>query len=70
MVDVLRRKGGPLPCDQVVPVFYQTLKAVQHMHKQKPPIVHRDLKVNICTVITLYCHFIMWYSLLGSYMSM
>ncbi|XP_053321083.1 cyclin-G-associated kinase [Spea bombifrons] len=36
---------GPLSCDTVLKVFYQTCRAVQHMHKQKPPIIHRDLKV-------------------------
>ncbi|XP_063086123.1 cyclin-G-associated kinase isoform X8 [Cavia porcellus] len=36
---------GPLPCDTVLKIFYQTCKAVQHMHRQKPPIIHRDLKV-------------------------
>lgn len=36
---------GPLSCDTVLKIFYQTCRAVQHMHKQKPPIIHRDLKV-------------------------
>ncbi|XP_069482459.1 cyclin-G-associated kinase [Ambystoma mexicanum] len=36
---------GPLSCDTLLKVFYQTCRAVQHMHKQKPPIIHRDLKV-------------------------
>ncbi|KAM6150539.1 cyclin-G-associated kinase isoform 2-T2 [Erethizon dorsatum] len=36
---------GPLPCDTVLKIFYQTCRAVQHMHRQKPPIIHRDLKV-------------------------
>lgn len=36
---------GPLSCDTILKVFYQTCRAVQHMHKQKPPIIHRDLKV-------------------------
>uniref|UniRef100_A0A8B9DG46 Cyclin-G-associated kinase n=1 Tax=Anser cygnoides TaxID=8845 RepID=A0A8B9DG46_ANSCY len=36
---------GPISCDTVLKIFYQTCRAVQHMHKQKPPITHRDLKV-------------------------
>lgn len=36
---------GPLPCDTILKIFYQTCRAVQHMHRQKPPIIHRDLKV-------------------------
>lgn len=36
---------GCLSCDTVLKIFYQTCRAVQHMHKQKPPIIHRDLKV-------------------------
>ncbi|XP_055977479.1 cyclin-G-associated kinase isoform X1 [Sorex fumeus] len=36
---------GPLSCDTVLKIFYQTCRAVLHMHKQKPPIIHRDLKV-------------------------
>ncbi|CAL1529543.1 unnamed protein product [Lymnaea stagnalis] len=44
LVDELNRRGRPLPFDQVLRVFYQTCRAVQHMHKQKPPVVHRDLK--------------------------
>ncbi len=46
-MDVLRSLGKPLPCDQVLQVFYQVTRAVQHMHRQKPPIVHRDLKVGL-----------------------
>ncbi|OXB72297.1 UNVERIFIED_CONTAM: hypothetical protein H355_013341 [Colinus virginianus] len=36
---------GLISCDTVLKIFYQTCRAVQHMHKQKPPIIHRDLKV-------------------------
>ncbi|XP_073540946.1 cyclin-G-associated kinase isoform X2 [Phyllobates terribilis] len=36
---------GPLSCDTILKIFFQTSRAVQHMHKQKPPIIHRDLKV-------------------------
>ncbi|XP_078575507.1 cyclin-G-associated kinase-like [Branchiostoma floridae x Branchiostoma japonicum] len=44
LVDVLNSHQS-LPCDLVLQVFYQTCRAVQHMHRQKPPIIHRDLKV-------------------------
>lgn len=36
---------GPLSCDTILKIFYQTCRAVQHMHRQKPPVIHRDLKV-------------------------
>lgn len=36
---------GPLSCDTILKIFYQVCRAVQHMHRQKPPIIHRDLKV-------------------------
>ena len=44
-MDVLNSLSSPMPPDLVLRVFYQTCRAVQHMHKQKPPIIHRDLKV-------------------------
>ncbi|BFY99570.1 hypothetical protein BsWGS_02610 [Bradybaena similaris] len=44
LVDELNRRGGPLEFDQVLRVIYQTCRAVQHMHKQEPPVIHRDLK--------------------------
>ncbi|XP_030050328.1 cyclin-G-associated kinase [Microcaecilia unicolor] len=47
LVDFLNKaeSKGPLSCDTVLKIFYQSCRAVQHMHKQKPPIIHRDLKV-------------------------
>ncbi|XP_028569083.2 cyclin-G-associated kinase isoform X1 [Podarcis muralis] len=47
VVEFLRKaeSKGPLSCDTVLKIFYQTCRAVQHMHKQKPPIIHRDLKI-------------------------
>uniref|UniRef100_A0A5K3F440 Cyclin-G-associated kinase n=2 Tax=Mesocestoides corti TaxID=53468 RepID=A0A5K3F440_MESCO len=35
----------PLPLNIVLQILAQTSRAVQHMHKQSPPIIHRDLKV-------------------------
>ncbi|XP_062509275.1 cyclin-G-associated kinase-like isoform X2 [Corticium candelabrum] len=43
LIQILNSKT--LNCQQVVRVFYQTCEAVAHMHQQKPPIIHRDLKV-------------------------
>uniref|UniRef100_A0A665WYZ9 Cyclin-G-associated kinase n=1 Tax=Echeneis naucrates TaxID=173247 RepID=A0A665WYZ9_ECHNA len=47
LVDFIKRieQRAPLSCDTVLKIFYQTCRAVQHMHKQKPPITHRDLKI-------------------------
>ncbi|XP_043916868.1 cyclin-G-associated kinase isoform X1 [Protopterus annectens] len=47
LVDFMKKAElkGDLSCDTVLKIFYQTCRAVQHMHKQKPPIIHRDLKI-------------------------
>ncbi|XP_053528240.1 cyclin-G-associated kinase isoform X2 [Artibeus jamaicensis] len=47
LVEFLKKSEsrGPLSSDAVLKIFYQTCRAVQHMHRQKPPIIHRDLKV-------------------------
>nr|CAB3248083.1 cyclin-G-associated kinase [Phallusia mammillata] len=45
LVDVMRRCGGPLPINDLIRAYYQTCSAVQHLHKQNPPVIHRDLKV-------------------------
>lgn len=46
LIDVLRRQGHqPLQFQQVLKIFSQVCRAVAHMHKQDPPIIHRDLKI-------------------------
>ncbi|XP_046390419.1 cyclin-G-associated kinase isoform X2 [Ischnura elegans] len=45
LVDVLRVRNGPLTPEEICRVFWQVCKAVQHMHNQTPPIIHRDLKI-------------------------
>uniref|UniRef100_A0A0S7F069 GAK n=3 Tax=Poeciliopsis prolifica TaxID=188132 RepID=A0A0S7F069_9TELE len=47
LVDFIKRveQRAPMSCDTVLKIFYQACRAVQHMHKQKPPVIHRDLKI-------------------------
>lgn len=35
----------PFDPEVVCRIFYQTCKAVSHMHSQNPKIIHRDLKI-------------------------
>jgi cyclin G-associated kinase len=37
-------RPGPYPAKTVAQIFFQTLDAVAYLHRQSPPIVHRDLK--------------------------
>lgn len=41
------RQGKRIPTNQVLRIFHQICRAVAHMHKQNPPMIHRDLKVAI-----------------------
>lgn len=41
------RYGQPYPPNQVLKMFYQICRAVAYMHKQTPPVIHRDLKVSM-----------------------
>ncbi|XP_038056283.1 cyclin-G-associated kinase-like isoform X2 [Patiria miniata] len=45
LVEAIQAKGSPLSCDEVLQIFFQSCRAVGHMHRQKPPITHRDLKL-------------------------
>ncbi|XP_069674893.1 cyclin-G-associated kinase isoform X3 [Periplaneta americana] len=45
LVDVLTNRSTPLPVDVICRIFWQTCRAVQHMHSQQPPVIHRDLKI-------------------------
>ncbi len=42
LLDVIRRRNGPLPLDEVLPLFSQLCSAVHYAHSQG--IIHRDLK--------------------------
>lgn len=44
IVDFLRQKQR-LSLNEIVQIFYQCCRAVEHLHAQKPPVVHRDLKI-------------------------
>lgn len=43
--DCLRDRPSALPPNQVCTILWQTCRAVQHMHTQSPPVIHRDLKI-------------------------
>ena len=43
LIDFIR--VNELNNEQVLQAFYQVSKAVQYLHSQNPPIIHRDIKV-------------------------
>lgn len=59
LMEALQHRGQAFPLQTILRVFYQTCRAVQHMHNQVPPIAHRDLKLENFLIsnegkITLY----------------
>jgi serine/threonine protein kinase len=42
--ELVRRRRQPFPEDKVLAWADQLLDALQHLHSQKPPIIHRDVK--------------------------
>ena len=45
LIDVLKAKNSPLNPEEVCSILWQTCKAVQALHNQEQPIIHRDLKI-------------------------
>lgn len=45
LVDVLKSRTSAFDVETITKIFYQTCKAVAHLHSQNPPIIHRDLKI-------------------------
>lgn len=45
LVEILQARTTALDIETITRIFYQTCKAVSHMHSQVPPIIHRDLKI-------------------------
>ncbi|CAH8871147.1 unnamed protein product [Trichobilharzia szidati] len=39
------RSDTPLSTNVILQIFHQCCRAVQHMHSQCPPVIHRDLKI-------------------------
>lgn len=54
LLDVLNAHAGrQFPEPQLLAIFLDICKAVAHMHSQKPPIAHRDIKVCLQALTTL-----------------
>lgn len=57
LVDVLRAYRRSLSCELILQIFNQTCAAVQQLHRQQPPIIHRDLKVgDLFDILCYLCY--------------
>lgn len=45
LVEVLQSRTTAFEPELIARILYQTCKALQHMHSQNPPIIHRDMKI-------------------------
>lgn len=45
LVEILQNRSVAFEPELITCIFYQTCRAVSHMHSQQPPIIHRDLKI-------------------------
>lgn len=41
----MQNRSTPFDTETICRIFYQTCKAVAHMHSLQEPIIHRDLKI-------------------------
>ena len=44
LAEMLKRHGGAFPVDKVLEWANQLLEALDYLHKQEPPVIHRDIK--------------------------
>ncbi|XP_044269812.1 cyclin-G-associated kinase [Tribolium madens] len=45
LAEILQARSTPFEPEIITRIFYQTCRALAHMHSQNPPIIHRDLKL-------------------------